>query len=224
MVNNKYKKTAAVFDLDNTLIDSKAKLKADFVGAMTRLGVEMTPEESEINWYETAAKYGFSKEVFDEAFDQRKTWEQSLEAGEVPIFPETRQCLEELAGSGVRMALLSKSIPKYTDAKLEYFDLRKYFQTVETVHPEKPNKEEGAYKILNTLNPDTLSLTCFIGDRDEDVTVAKEVQSFHSPFYEEVHQRHFECKGIYVNREGEQLEGHTSVKDINEVNKIILDK
>ncbi len=109
-----------IFDLDGTLIDSEKKLEADVIGAMARLGTIITPEETHQNWYELAAKYGFSQEQFDKALDKRKTWEQSLREGEVKIFPETHNTLSYLKDNGVRMVLLSKSTPKYTKAKLNH--------------------------------------------------------------------------------------------------------
>lgn len=212
MTNNNYKRTIAVFDLDNTLIDSQAKLNADFVGAMSRLGITITPEEIKAGkWYETAQKYGFSKEAFDKAFDQRKTWEQSLADGEVPIFPETRGCLEELASRGIRMSLLSKSIPKYTKQKVDYFGLNKYFEQIVTVHPEEPNKTKGAIELIIKMNPCAGDYAAFIGDKEEDVAIASIGKSYK-----------LNAKGIYVNRDGLILPDYASVKNLSEVNKKII--
>lgn len=204
----------AVFDLDNTLIDSGAKLRADFVGAMYHLGIKITPEETNQPWYEIAQKYGYSRKQFDTAFDKRKTWEQSLVDGEVPIFPETRECLEELKNNDITLALLSKSIPAYTKTKLDYFDLQKYFEVVETIHPKEPSKIEGAKKILQILNPDSILRSYFIGDKEEDVIVAKALENSR--------ERYYFCRGIYVNRNESKLQGYPNARNIKEVNKIIL--
>ncbi|MEK6885425.1 MAG: HAD hydrolase-like protein [Nanoarchaeota archaeon] len=190
MTNTNYKKTIAVFDVDNTLIDSQAKLRADFIGAMQRLGVGLKPEEIGMPWYEVATKYGFSKEIFDESFNKRKTWEQSLGDGEAPLFSDTLPCLEELALNGVRMAVLSKSIAKYTDIKLKHFGLDKYFEQVVNVHPKVNTKKYGALYLISELNPTEAGPIAFIGDKPEDVLVAKDAERE----YQKV------CNGFYVNR------------------------
>ena len=97
---NKRNKQVMIFDLDNTLIDSGAKLIADIVKTFARLGYKVTPEEiaQYENWYERAETYGISKEIFDKSFNQRKTWKESLNDGEISAigkFPQktTRSCV-----------------------------------------------------------------------------------------------------------------------------------
>lgn len=207
---------AIVFDLDNTLIDSRAKLKADVIEAMQRLGHYITPAEAGTrDWYTMAAKYGVSEQDFDASFDKRKTWEESLQSGEVPIFLDTIPCLEKLAANGTRLALLSKSIQKYTDVKLEHFGLRDYFETVETVHLRNPNKREGAISILETLGPSTVKKAWFVGDKPEDVVIAKDISDKYS----------LSTGGIYVNRNNipvpAEVEIYHSVKSLDEIQRII---
>jgi phosphoglycolate phosphatase-like HAD superfamily hydrolase len=210
----------AIFDLDNTLIDSSSKLREDFVGAMQRLGVRLSPEEANRgDWYATAADYGFSKREFDASFDQRDSWEESLAKGVVKLFPDTVKSLESLREGSVNLGLLSKSIPRYTGLKLGYFGIDHYFSHIKTVHPREPSKREGAIHLVQRMSPDpkhNYSIrhynTYFIGDKAEDVTVA-------TPVREE-----YGCnsKGIYVNRAGQKLRGYRSVKDLAEVTEIIL--
>ncbi len=203
----------AIFDLDNTLIDSAAKLRADVIGAMHRLGVEIASDQIGKNWYEMAANYGFSKEEFDEAFDQRDTWEQSLEAGVVSIFPETIASLNQLRNAGIPLGLLSKSIPQYTEAKLKHFGLGKYFDYTETVHPKEPSKEIGANNLMKHFGVNgRKNQVYFIGDRSEDVAVATTTR------------RNFRCnaRGIYINREGIRIPYYTNAKNLHEVNDYIL--
>jgi len=207
------KRKLVIFDLDGTLIDSEDKLKADFIGAMTRLGIKISSEEANQEWYKVTDKHGISKKNFNKSFNQRKTWKQSLEEKEVSIFPETKQSLEELADNEVRMALLSKSTPKYTYAKLEHFDLKKYFEIIRTVHPEEQSKEKEALKIaLDTNSKQPVSKFYFIGDREEDITVYKELKRKYT----------IDTQGIYINRDGKTLRNYTSAKNIKEANKIIL--
>lgn len=209
-----YLDCVAVFDLDNTLIDSKEKLTADVVQTFARLGKTITPEEVSGDWYALAKTYGIDREIFDREFGNRKTWQQSLEDREVPIFPETREVLESLKQREVRLALLSKSIPEYTEVKLDYFDLRKYFEQVATVHPKVPDKNQAAVDLVSRLNPGTIDRAYFIGDKEEDVVAADVV----GDKYE------LNSSGIYVNRKGEQLQKYRSVKSLDEIPEIIFDR
>ena len=214
MINNK--PTACVFDLDNTLIDSGAKLQADVQGAFERLGYQVTPEEMAkyTSWYEHAQTYGISKEVFDREFDKRKTWQESLEAGEAPIFPETYETLDKLKSRGLRLALLSKSIPEYTQTKLDFHNLSPYFEQVVTIHPKKPSKDPAAIEVIQKMDPATLKKAYFIGDRTEDVTCERAVRA-HFQDYE------LSTAGIYINRKGQQLEGYPSIKSLEGVLELV---
>lgn len=212
-MKNKENKQVIVFDLDNTLIDSSAKLTADVVGTFARLGHNVTPEEiaEYKNWYKHAEAYGIPKDIFDESFDKRKTWEESLDSGEVPIFPETYEVLEDLKRNEIRLSLLSKSIPEYTNIKLDYFDLNKYFENVVTIHPEKPSKLPGAIEIIEEFDPLTINKSYFIGDKEGDVSIARDIQEKYN----------ISSKGIYINRNEERLEEYKNIKSLNELIEII---
>ena len=105
------KTKVGIFDLDGTLIDSNAKTQRDFVEAMARLGVDVTPEEALEEWEKVAERHSIPTDQLHKAFDERKSWEQSLQDGEVEIFPETHSVLEYLNNKGVKLALLSRSLP-----------------------------------------------------------------------------------------------------------------
>jgi len=205
------KYTDAVFDLDNTLIDSKRKIQTDTIDAFRRLGIIITPDEIGKDWYATAKKYGISKERFDEAFDKRKTWERSLRDGDAPIFPETHAVLTELKKRSIRISILSKSLPKYTKAKLDYFHLTPYFAEILTIHPRAPDKKQGALKLIKTLNPETTAKAYFIGDKEEDVTVSEDVRKVYN----------LQTQGIYVNRNGNKLNGFPSLNSLEGILELV---
>lgn len=210
---NRGNKQVMVFDLDNTLIDSGAKLTADIVGAFARLGHKVTQEEIARykSWYEHAEAYGISKEIFDESFNKRKTWEQSLFDEEVPIFPETYNVLENLKRKNIRLSLLSKSLPEYTNLKLGYFNLNKYFEKVIAIHPEKPSKLPGAIEIMEEFNPSSINESYFVGDKEEDVSISRDISKKYG----------FSSGGIYINREGDKLDGYKNIKFLNELLEIV---
>ena len=167
-----------------------------------------------MDWYALAASYGFSKEDFDKEFDKRKTWQESLRDGEVAIFPETYEVLEQLKQRGNRISLLSKSIPEYTDIKVNHFGLGKYFEQVLTVHPRESSKDKGAIKIVRAMKPETLESVHFIGDKEEDVVAEKAIAN-------EFKDYRMTTGGIYVNRNGGILNGYPSVNSLEGILSII---
>lgn len=179
-----------IFDLDGTLIDSNAKTRRDFVEAMARLGVNVTPKESLEEWEKVAERYGIPTDQLYEAFDERKSWKQSLQDGEVEIFPETHSVLDYLNNKGVELTLLSRSLPEYTNIKLNHFDLRRYFSAVETVHPSISSKIRGARTLIEKIDPKRINYAWFIGDREPDISISRDIK------------REFgiTSSGIYVNR------------------------
>ena len=111
----------AIFDMDETLIQSGLKLEKDTVQTFQRLGIEITPDEARGDWYSTASRYGISKEQFDKEFDKRKSWEDSLRDNEAPLFSDSYATLDELVRNDVRIGILTRSIKEFTDLKISYF-------------------------------------------------------------------------------------------------------
>jgi phosphoglycolate phosphatase-like HAD superfamily hydrolase len=206
---------ALVFDMDETLIDSSQKLAVDTIQAFSRLGHQITPQEARIDWQKLIKMYGISWEDFDKALDQRKTWEESLSDGEVNIFPETYRTLDELKQRGIRLGLLSLSIPRYTQLKLDHFNLGTYFEQVETVNPSQGrDKNHGAIEITRRLNPESLRYIGFVGDREGDVICEKAVGEAYKEYG-------LTTGGIYVNRNGNKLKGYPSITSLEGVLELI---
>ena len=183
----------AVFDMDGTLIDSMKKMKRDVINAMQRLGHLVKPEEVVGNFYDLAAKYGYNRQQFDAEFDKRKSWEQALRDGDAPIFEDTIPCLEQLKERGIRMVILSKSLPRYTQAKIDHFNLGQYFERSVVVNPGVRTKKHGAIYLVSEMLPQQIERIYFIGDRLEDTIVDKDV-------YEELN---IPSHGILLRRNGE---------------------
>jgi len=191
MKNNK--NTAIIFDLDGTLIDSKPKLILDVKRVFDNLGYSVSHKEIENskNWYDLAKSYGITQKDFDREFDKRKSWEQSLKDGEAPLFNDTIPCLEKLCSEGFLLGVLTKSIPEYTEQKLDFYNLNKYFGNNISVTPvTSKTKEKEAIKLIEKINLNTIELIFFIGDRAEDVMVDKPIQNKYN----------LNAKGIWLNR------------------------
>ena len=103
-----------VFDLDNTIIDSKGKLDRDLIKTFNRLGYSLSEKDLKKDWHEIISSYGISKNVFNKEFAKRKSWEDSIKNGEVKLFPDTVYALEKLKKKGHQILLLSTSIPEWT--------------------------------------------------------------------------------------------------------------
>ena len=96
-----------VFDLDNTIIDSKGKLDRDLIKTFNRLGYSLSEKDLKKDWHEIISSYGISKNVFNKEFAKRKSWEDSIKNGEVKLFPDTVYALEKLKKKGHQILLLS---------------------------------------------------------------------------------------------------------------------
>lgn len=212
-------KTIAVFDMDRTLLDSGRKLQADVLGAFGRCGVALTPEQVAVtDWYALARSYGIRKIKFDEAFNERRSWEESLRAGEAPLFEDAIPCLEALASGEVILALLTKSSREYTQAKIDYHGLGKYFGERVAVTPvTSKDKNLEAIELVRNLGRESISKAYFIGDRPEDVLVAPEV----------AREFKLDACGLYLNREREEVpevvRGYRVIQNLHEARGIILD-
>jgi|GEM_PF-1877909 len=218
-MTQKTKKLFAVFDIDGTLLDSMPKMHADIIGAFSRLGYKITPEQitAQKGWYDLSSKLGVKKEDYDREFDKRKSWEESLRDGEAPLFRDTLPCLEKLAQQGVTLATLTRSLPEYTKAKLDFHDLNKYFgDRIAVTSPSKAkSKTNDAIELVKKINPAFLQSAYFIGDRAEDVTVAHDVEDAYQ----------LTSSGIYVNRNGSSVPPEMSqyhiVRSLDEIPAII---
>ncbi len=114
------------------------------------------------------------------------------------------------------LATLTKSLPEYTKAKLDYHGLNKYFEDRIAVTPvTSKSKSAEASELIEKIGLETINQAYFIGDRTEDVLVEKEIN------------RDYELKtsGVYVNRLEkpipQEITTYHSIKSLEELPKII---
>ncbi|MFH1290234.1 MAG: HAD family hydrolase [Nanoarchaeota archaeon] len=224
MVRRNQSGIVAVFDVDKTLLDSGRKLQIDVVEAMGRLGTHIAPEEVSGDWYGLAEAHGLDRDEFDRELDKRKSWERALRDGDAPLFDDVIPCLDRLQDEGVRLAVLTRSTPEYTEAKLEHYRLRRYFGDNVAVTPFKSpgGKGQEAIELVRGLGFDTIERAYFIGDNPEDVIVDAAV---HDALGIQTH-------GVHLDRNGEGFSDEIAtvkhpyershVKTLAEVPDIIL--
>ena len=192
----------ALFDVDNTLLNSRPKIRADIVRAMAALGKVIRPEEADGEWRKLAQRYGISWKEFDEATTKyRKSWQDSLRDGEAPLFDDAVPCFDTLKGAGVELGILTRSTPEYTQTKLEFYGLGKYFQNIEVVPVDARDKIDGATGLVRRIGTKGIRRISFIGDKLEDVQVAEPVQEAFS----------INSEGIYVNRNNKPISGYGGI-------------
>lgn len=209
----------AIFDIDETLIQSGLKLKKDVAEALGRLGVNILPEQVIGDWYALASSYGIRKDDFYRELDKRKSWEQALRDGDVMIFEDVYPCLDALAEGGVTLGVLTRSIPEYTNQKINYFGLRRYFEdriAITSVDKKiAPTKNVEAVHLMSQFHS-FLDKAYFIGDSSEDVLVADFILEEMDIF----------TKGVYLNRYREpvpeEIKSYRTISSLEEVPEIIL--
>lgn len=124
--------------------------------------------------------------------------------------------MESLVRLDVTLALLTKSTPKYTKAKLDFYNLNKYFENRIAITPRtSESKEREALELIKNLNPEKILRAYFIGDKAEDVLVAPIIQDNYG----------VKSEGIYLNREGldtpNEVISYFQIKTLNEIPNIL---
>lgn len=124
---------AVFFDMDGTLIDSRADLAATVNHTRRDLGLAELSQEDVLTHVGQGARYLLAHAIPERADDVETLWEifrshyaeHMLES--VELYPSVRQTLEELARRGWLMGINTSKPAFATRAILEHFGLLRYF-------------------------------------------------------------------------------------------------
>lgn len=124
---------AVFFDMDGTLIDSRADLAATVNHTRRDLGLAELSQEDVLPHVGQGARYLLAHAIPERADDVEALWEifrshyaeHMLES--VELYPSVRQTLEELARRGWLMGINTSKPAFATRAILEHFGLLRYF-------------------------------------------------------------------------------------------------
>ncbi len=124
---------AVFFDMDGTLIDSRADLAATVNHTRRELGLAELPQEEVLTHVGQGAHHLLAHAIPERADDVESLWEifrshyaeHMLES--VELYPTVRQTLEELARRGWLLGINTSKPAFATRAILEHFGLLRYF-------------------------------------------------------------------------------------------------
>lgn len=124
---------AVFFDMDGTLIDSRADLAATVNHTRCELGLAELPQEEVLTHVGQGARHLLAHAIPERADDVEALWEifrshyaeHMLES--VELYPTVRQTLDELARRGWLLGINTSKPAFATRAILEHFGLLRYF-------------------------------------------------------------------------------------------------
>ncbi len=124
---------AVFFDMDGTLIDSRADLVATVNHTRRDLGLAELPQEEVLAHVGQGARHLLARAIPERADDVESLWEifrshyaeHMLES--VELYPTVRQTLDELARRGWLLGVNTSKPAFATRAILEHFGLLRYF-------------------------------------------------------------------------------------------------
>ncbi len=124
---------AVFFDMDGTLIDSRADLAATVNHTRRELGLAELPQEEVLTHVGQGAHHLLAHAIPERANDVESLWEifrshyaeHMLES--VELYPTVRQTLDELARRGWLLGINTSKPAFATRAILEHFGLLRYF-------------------------------------------------------------------------------------------------
>ncbi len=175
-----------IFDMDGTLLDTIGDIAASMNEALSTLGMPVHPLEDYRDFVgdgiETLARRALPAEHRDGetvrlAVSEMRSRYAGMWSRTTRPFPGVPEMLDELAGRGVRMSVLSNKLDEFTKAMANHFFPRVRFTAVRGLGPDMPRKPDprGALWCAETMGVHP-SRCVFVGDSVIDMETGRRAQ------------------------------------------------
>lgn len=141
---------ACFFDMDGTLIDSRADLAATVNHTRRDLGLAELPEDEVLSHVGRGAKHLLANAIPERANDAEKLWSMFMDRyGEhmlesVQLYPSVRRTLEELSDRGWLLGVNTAKPAFATKAIIEHFGLGRFFKGAVVAGGDCPEMKPSA--------------------------------------------------------------------------------
>jgi phosphoglycolate phosphatase len=169
-----------IFDLDGTLVDSRADLTAGINHMRSHFGLEELAQETISGYIGSGVRDLVELSLqganvpFDEALNTHQAYYRSHLSVHTTTYPGVCDGIRALFGAGHKLALLTNKPGGPSRTILKHFGLNTFFSSVVgggDVEGLKP-APDGVFKSLDTVGLDA-SRAWMIGDHHTDLAVAK---------------------------------------------------
>lgn len=166
-----------LFDLDGTLLDTRAGVLACFEYTFNQLG--LPPYHEPYKLLGPPLQYSFSTLCgLDEKATEKavRIYRQKYRAEclfNAELFNGIEDMLCTLKENGYTLAVATCKMEKYAKIVLEHFGIAKYFDFIGGADENRFEKSEVIYHVMEELGITDTSRMLMIGDRDNDVKGAE---------------------------------------------------
>jgi len=172
-----------LFDLDGTLIDSKAGILSAAIFALDKMGVPATQIVNLERMIGPPLKYSLkeffslSDEFADKAVEYYREYYRDKSLFDCEVYEGIAQLLEMLKNDGYILAIATSKPTVYAKKILEHTGLAKYFDAIEgaSLDDSHSNKSQIITRVCEVLNIYNPSQAIMIGDRSYDIKGASSI-------------------------------------------------
>ncbi len=172
-----------LFDLDGTLTDSGPGIMNGYTYAIEKMGRQVSDRNQLKVFIGPPLKdsfgkiLGYSPEDTEKAIAFYREYYNGMGGVlENSVYPGIEQLLAGLLSEGKTLIVATSKSEYGTNIVLEHFGLKKYFEFVATADDkDRPRKADVIRYAFEQCGITDLSKTVMVGDRENDITAAKEV-------------------------------------------------
>lgn len=168
--------TAVLFDLDGTLLDSRAAILRSVAHTLRELGHE-PPPPPELHWFVgPPLEHGFRRllagygdDRVDEAVATYRRHYERHGLLDGPPFPGIPELLADLAGSGLRLFVATSKREDFAVRAVEAFGLSRYLEAVHGAAPGHPEEKASLIARILARGGFAPGGPVMVGDREHDM-------------------------------------------------------